>query len=224
MIRNNASLKRILDYYYAQPDFKVMLLLGAETLTPTATLQDFLAKEVRVDGYSRRPIVFGVAAVNEPNAAIEFGEQSITFTAGSTLPIQFDGFAVIRAGAATPQALVNSIALNNPTEITFANTPGAIGQQGFFVSSGTLPSGMSAGAIYAIASITSNTAIFYNVATSAPLVLTDTGFGALRWLPLAGTIEAPFDLRPADSSGNRIYTIQPNQSHVVRVKLGLKVG
>jgi hypothetical protein len=224
MIRNNASLKRILDYYYAQPDFRVMLLLGAETLTPTATLKDFLAKEVRVDGYSRRQIVFGAAAVNEPNAAIEFGEQSITFTAGPTFPIQFDGFVVIRAGATTPQVPVNSIALNNPAEITFASTPGTAGQQGIFVCSGSLPGGMSANAIYQVGGGFANTASFYDVATSAPLVLADTGIGTLRWLPLTGTIEAPFDLRPADGNGNRAYTIQPNQSHIVRVQLGIKVA
>jgi hypothetical protein len=224
MIRNNASLKRILDYYYAQPDFKVMLLLGAETLTPTATLQDFLAKEVRVDGYSRRPIVFGTAAVNESAAAIEFTEQSITFTAGPTFPVQFDGFVVIRAGAAIPQVLVDSIVLNSPAEITLASTPGIVNQQGIFVSSGTLPGGMNATSVYAVGSVAGNAASFYDVSTAAPLILSDTGIGTLRWLPLAGTIEAPFDLRPADGNGNRVYTIQPNQSHVVRVKLGLKVG
>ncbi len=224
MIRNNASLKRILDYYYAQPDFKVMLLLDAESLTPTATLKDFLAKEVKVDGYSRQPIVFGTAAVNESAAAIEFTEQSITFTAGPTFPVQFDGFVAIRAGAAIPQVLVNSIALNSPAEITFASSPGTPGQQGIFVTSGTLAGGMSAGAVYEVGGVTSNIASFYNVATSAPLVLTDSGIGVLRWLPLIGTIEAPFDLRPADGNGNRTYTIQPNQSHIVRVKLGIKVA
>jgi hypothetical protein len=45
----------------------------------------------------------------------------------------------------------------------------------------------------------------------------------LKWVPLIGEIAMPFDLRPTDGAGNRTYTIQPNQTHNLRINLGLKV-
>jgi hypothetical protein len=227
MFRNNAALTSVLSYYYAQPGFGLILLQGADQLTPQATLKDFLQREVAVDGYNRRPIVFGSAAANESLQAIEFAEQSITFTAGPIFPIQFDGFVVIRGGPAVPRIAVTTIALNSPAVFSFGGDPGVSGQEGIFTSAGTLPTGIVSGSIYKIGAVNGfadNFTASFTGPTNAPVILSDTGIGSLKWVPLTGELAMPFDQRPADGNGNRTYTIQPNQSHIVRVKLGIKVA
>ncbi len=223
MLRVNSALKAMLDFYYAQPNFRVMLLQGADALTPQSTLKDFLAAEVAVDGYARQPIAFGVSAPTEAVEALEFPEQTIVITAGPSVPIQFDGFVLIRAGAAIPQLAATSFTQTAPSDITFPSSPGAVGQQGVFLSTGALPVGIVAGTVYTIATVGSNIATF-TAPNATPLSVSSLGSGTLKWVPLIGEIAMPFDLRPTDGAGNRTYTIQPNQTHNLRINLGLKVA
>jgi hypothetical protein len=223
MQRVNSALKAMLDFYYAQPNFRVMLLQNADTLAPQSTLKDFLAAEVAVDGYSRRPIAFGVSGTNEAVQALEFAEQTIVITAGPSVPIQFDGFVLIRAGAAIPQLAADSFTQAAPSSITFPSSPGPVGQQGIFRTTGALPVGIVAGTVYTIATIAGNVATF-TAPNATPLSVSSLGSGTLKWVPLIGEIAMPFDLRPTDGAGNRTYTIQPNQPHNLRINLGLKIA
>lgn len=223
MLRINSALKAMLDFYYIQPNFQVILLQGADALIPQSTLKDFLGAEVAVDGYTRRPIAFGVSAPNESVQAIEFPEQTIVITAGPSVPIQFDGFVLIRGGASIPQLAANSFTLTAPSNITFPSSPGPVGQQGIFLTTGALPVGIVAGTVYTISTIAGNVATF-TAPNATPLSVSSLGSGTLKWVPLVGEIAMPFDLRPTDGDGNRTYTIQPNQTHNLRINLGLKVA
>lgn len=221
MRRIDGALERMIEYYYGQANFKVMLLSGGESLLPSATLRDFLGKEVITPGYSRQPIAFANAVLN--GTALEFPEQSILFTAGA-LPIQFDAVCLIKGGK--ERAIVQSFTVSSGSAsvFTFAAPLGSSSDAGFFVTSGTLPDGIPINGDLVINSVSGNTATILNNPTFSTIKATSLGAGDLAWQSLVGTIELPFDLRPDNGAGDRTFTIQPNQSHFVKIKLGLRVA
>ena len=70
MRRIDGALERMIEYYYGQANFKVMLLSGGESLLPSATLRDFLGKEVITPGYSRQPIGPSIRQVQRQSDAM----------------------------------------------------------------------------------------------------------------------------------------------------------
>lgn len=226
MISNTAALKRIIEGHYTTGTFKLLLLQDAASLTPSDGLLQFLAKEVTVDGYARPSVVFAAnTALDSSTGIVKFPEQSIVVIAGSN-PIQFDGMALIKNPWPGGNSKIVAIAGD---VLTPSAEPCNNGDTGFFTCTGTPPAGIQINTPYGIyGSINNSDNTFklrnLDITNTQVTNIGDSWAGDLIWHPLVGTIELPFDLRPDNGQGDRTYTIQPNQNHLIKLKdFGIRV-
>jgi hypothetical protein len=222
------GLQDILQGYFQRSGFQVMLLQNSNGLTEQSSLMDFLSRELlESEGYFRRPISF-TDAEDTPgndlvNKAVKFPEQRVTFSAGVALPLQFDGIALLHG--AKPISNFKITAITGGTDLAPVPTALEVGDRVFFTNAlNDVPVGVSLATIYYVQAIAGDRSWFRLAATATGASLTGlrsawTGDLIAR---LAAGVIVNWEQRSPDGLGDRTFTIQPSQSHTIRVDLGIK--
>jgi hypothetical protein len=222
------GLQDILKVYFQRSGFQVALLQNSNGLTEQSTMIDFLSRELlEIQGYSRRPISFAEAEDTPGNdlvaKAVKFPEQRVTFLAGATLPLQFDGIALIYGAKVTGNFKITAI--SNGSDLGPVPILLAVGDQVFFTNAlNDVPTGLNLTTVYFVREIAADRSWFRVAATAAGANLTGLGStwtGDLIARLAAGVI-VNWEQRSPDGLGDRTFTIQQSQSHTIRVDLGIK--
>lgn len=212
---------------YTTGNFKVMLLLGADAILPNALPQEYFRREVKVAGYQRPSVSFTMAEIfwDSSTSSNRFPVKNLTVTAGA-VPIQFDGMVLIKDG----HSVANTQILSASGDwFTPAAQAGTHLSTGLFTTSGTMPTGLTAGTPYTMGwgnSASSNTVNPFaldDIPVTNNFNYGSSWTGVLTWHSMIGKIYPPFVLRPPDGQGSRVYTIQPNQSHTLSIDFGLGI-
>jgi hypothetical protein len=222
------GLQDILKVYFGRSGFQVALLQGSNGLTEQSSLIDFLSLEpLESQGYFRRPISFtdaeDIPGNDLVNKAVKFPEQRVTFTAGAIFPLQFDGIALLSGAKAIGNFKITAI--SGSTNLTPVPSALAVGDRVFFTNAlDDVPVGLSLATMYYVHSIAFDRTSFKLAATATGDSITPLGdiwTGDLIARVANGTI-VNWQQRSPDGLGDRTFTIQPSQSHTIRVDLGIK--
>lgn len=209
----------LLNSRYVGTNVRLMLLLDSANIADTAAAVEFFRREIKT--LTARPTVSWTTndlTWNGTAKESRLAVKTIAVTA-STTPVQFDGYCLIQNPHSYAHTLVTSIVNDTLGSLLTASNP-SIDGPGIFTTSGTLPSGITAGTIYT-ASGSGNQFELMNGENA--LTIGTTWTGNLYWTPLVGTILPPFTLRTANAQGDRTMTIAAGQTQNIQIDFGMGI-
>ena len=218
------GLQDIFQYYCDNHSIKVVLLDGADVLAEDSTINTVLTLEpLTSEGYARQTISVGGWGIDTILKAVKSTLVSAQFTAAS-LPIQFDGIGILSDGAATANKAVTSIS-GSPSTFTINGHGLSSGDKVFFSDASSYPLDLVAGQLYYVISsgLTANTFRLSATLGGSAISVGSSWVGDLVCRYANGKMLF-IELRADDGSGNRTFTIQPGQTHTVRVQLGDRIA
>lgn len=212
----------LLNSRYVGTNIQLMLLLDSANIADTAAAVEFFRREIKT--LTARPTVSWAAADLTWNATAKESRlaiKTIAVTAGTT-PVQFDGYCLIQNPHSYAHTRVTSIATDPEGSVLTASNS-IVNGQGTFTTTGTLPSGITAGTVYTAQVDPFSPTSFELINGSTALTIGTTFTGTLTWHPLIGTILPPFTLRTANAQGDRTMTIAPGQTQNIQIDFGMGI-